>query len=174
MPSPLGHAIGGAAAMWALAPVAPSAPHRSLWRLGAWGAVLGMLPDLDLLLTAHRAFSHSLGTALIVGLAAASLSRSGRLGVASAAAYATHTLFDWLGADSSAPFGVMALWPVSEEYYWSGLSVFASIWRRRETPDFYTHNIEAVLRELLILGPLAAAALWGVTRRARRRGTPAA
>ena len=40
---------------------------------------------------------------------------NGRRALAITAAYATHTLLDWLGADSSAPFGIMALWPVTDQ-----------------------------------------------------------
>ena len=42
---------------------------------------------------------------------------NGRRALAIAAAYATHTLLDWLGTDSAAPFGIMALWPVTDDYY---------------------------------------------------------
>src|SRR5688500_5091594 len=70
MPSPLGHALGGMAAGWLVArPARGSAVD--VVKSGAWFAVLGIVPDLDLLLGPHRAATHSFVAALIVGLAAA-------------------------------------------------------------------------------------------------------
>lgn len=166
MPSPLGHALAGAAAGWVIARPDTASRWR-VWRLGVLFAALGMLPDLDLLATVHRGPTHSLGMAAIVGLAATAVSRHPRLGVAAAAAYGTHTLCDWLSADTSLPLGVMALWPVSHEYYKASASIFDSVWRKNETPDFWAHNIRAIAREVAILGPLAAIALVMQMRRAR-------
>ena len=166
MPSPLGHALGGAAAGWALA--RPAAASRSrIWRLGVLFATLGMLPDLDLVTSVHRGPSHSLGMAAIVGLVATALSSHPRLGLAAAAAYATHTLLDWLSADTSVPLGIMALWPFDGHHYKSSRAVFDSVWRRNETPDFWPHNIRAVAKEVAILGPLTLIALLLQLRRSR-------
>ena len=161
MPSPLGHAVGGVAIAWAVsAPVVRSSVRASPWRSAAWFAALGALPDADLLVGSHRAISHSIGAALIVSLAAAALTRQGRLALAAGLAYASHALLDWLSEDTSVPLGVMALWPLSTDYYLSGVTVFDSIWRRKETPDFWSHNAAAVARELLILLPLLGIVLW--------------
>ena len=166
MPSPLGHALAGAAAGWAVA--APGAPDPSrVWRLGVVFAILGMLPDLDLLGPVHRGPTHSLGMAAIAGLAAAALSRHARVGFAAAAAYATHTLLDWLSADTSTPLGIMALWPLSRDYFKASTSVFDSVWRRNETPDFWPHNIRAIAKEVAILAPLALIALLMHVRRSK-------
>ena len=70
------------------------------------------------------------------------------------------TLLDWLGADSSTPRGVMALWPLATTYYVSGLDVFDNISRRYWLPGFWRHNTVAVVRELLLLGPVAALGGW--------------
>jgi membrane-bound metal-dependent hydrolase YbcI (DUF457 family) len=168
MPSPLGHALGAAAAGWAVAPpLPPTARHivSATLRRGVWFAVLGMLPDIDLLVAGlHRGPTHSLGAALIVGLAAAALTSNGRLGVAAGCAYATHTLLDWLAADSSRPIGIMALWPLTSDYYQVSRPVFDSIWRHNETPDFWSHNVKAIGRELIILVPLAGLALLRAMR----------
>lgn len=172
MPTPLGHALGGAAAGWALAPSLPAlAPAASrgtsgTLRRGCWFALLGMVPDVDLLVAGlHRGPTHSLGAALICGLAAAAVTNNARLGAAAGAAYASHALLDWLGADSSMPVGIMALWPVTWEYYQVSTPVFDSVWRRNETPDFWSHNIKALAKELVILVPLA----WAAFRMARAR-----
>ena len=55
MPTPLGHALGAAAAGWAVArPLPASVPLTATLRRGAWFALLGMFPDVDLLLTIGR------------------------------------------------------------------------------------------------------------------------
>ncbi|MDQ3347899.1 MAG: metal-dependent hydrolase [Acidobacteriota bacterium] len=170
MPSPIGHALAGMAAGWMIA-----APVTGRRRAGVQAAVFALaatVPDLDLLGGTHRGPSHSLVAAVIAGAATwiayallwsrrpSPRGESGegapvRSALAVAAAYATHTLLDWLGSDSSDPIGIMALWPMSHDYYASDSHVFMSIWRRYWTPGFWTHNALAVAREVVILGPLA-------------------
>ena len=89
-----------------------------------------------------------------------------RTACASAIAYASHTLLDWLGTDSSPPIGIMALWPFSRGYYESSWHVFLAISRRYWLPEFWTFNLYALARELLILVPIAL-----VLRLVRRRST---
>ena len=164
MPSPLGHALGGIAAGWIVAPPR-GASKAELLRSGALFAAIAMVPDIDLLFNWHQGPTHSLGAAVMAGLAVGAVTRRPRLGVAAACAYASHFLLDWLGADTMPPFGVMALWPLSHEHHLSRLDVFAGV-QRTYTPGFWTYNIKAVARELLILVPL----FWLVYRmRARSR-----
>jgi membrane-bound metal-dependent hydrolase YbcI (DUF457 family) len=164
MPSPLGHALGGIAAGWMIEP--PREPStRELVRSATLFAAVAMFPDIDLLFNWHQGPTHSLGAAMIAGLAVAAVTRRPRLAIAAACAYASHVLLDWLGADTAPPFGVMALWPFSYEHYLSRLDVFAGVLRFYR-PGFWIYNIKAVARELLILVPIA----WLVYRtRARRR-----
>src|SRR5688500_8019082 len=157
MPSPIGHALGGFA-------VGALIAGRPGWRVGLACAAAATLPDVDFLLPLpHRGPSHSLGAAAFVfavSVAVVSMGRgrAERLRTAAAitVAYASHVLLDWLGADSSRPRGVMAFWPVSSAFYISGLDVFNAVDRRYWLPGFWTRNALALLRELLILGPLAA------------------
>jgi membrane-bound metal-dependent hydrolase YbcI (DUF457 family) len=147
-------------------------------------AVVGVIPDFDLLAAVHRGPTHSLTAAAIAGVAAWMWCAAGpawrrrvtgqevrrrsnalRLALAVSAAYATHTLLDWLGADTSSPIGIMALWPASRGYYESQRHVFLAISRRYWLPDFWTLNLHAVARELAILGPLAAVVVWLRTRK---------
>lgn len=134
-------------------------------------ALLGMFPDVDLLVAGfHRGPTHSLGAALVVALATTALTGYARLGAAASAAYASHALLDWLAADNSMPIGIMALWPITWEYYQVATPIFDSIWRRNETPDFWSHNIRALVKELAILVPAAAVGFWWATR-GTRQGT---
>jgi inner membrane protein len=94
-----------------------------------------------------------------------------RTALAVALAYASHTLLDWLASDSSAPVGLMALWPFHRDYYQSDLHVFLAVSRRYWLPEFWAGNLRALTRELAILLPLLAAVVW--FRRAPPRPTDA-
>jgi membrane-bound metal-dependent hydrolase YbcI (DUF457 family) len=134
---------------------------------------LGMAPDLDLLFGTHSTYTHSVGAVLIVFLAALVWPRRGRrFAAACALAWASHLLLDWLGADSTPPLGIMALWPFSEAFYQSPVPVFRAISRRYWLADFYTQNAVAVAREVLMLGPLVLAAWWMRQRGGRRTTYP--
>jgi membrane-bound metal-dependent hydrolase YbcI (DUF457 family) len=158
MPSPVGHALGGIAS-GLLVSRGPGRVSLLLF------AVAGAAADLDLLLPVqHRGASHSVGAGLAVLMIAFVLPRLWRprtrvqdpwfpLGVA--AAYGSHVLLDWLGADGATPRGVMALWPFSQAFYISGLDVFRSVDRRYWLPGFWWSTTAALARELLILVPLA-------------------
>ena len=89
------------------------------------------------------------------------------LAVACVLAYASHTVLDWLGSDTSPPIGIMALWPFSREYYESSLHVFMAVSRRIWQPErFWMQNLIALARELLILVPPLVVIGW--LRRARK------
>ena len=123
-------------------------------------------PDLDVLITTHRTYSHTLGAAFMAGIIAtivAALLRLpvGRTGMVCAAAYASHILLDRLGKDSSSPYGMMALWPISSAYYSSGADIFFEISRRYWNPDeFIIGNAKSVAWEVRVLAPDAIVAWW--------------
>jgi hypothetical protein len=218
MPSPIGHALGGAIVAMVLArferdgervttpgalrepgsgPDAPASdtgtvhrrPH-SAPRAGApavtgrasgpstRGAGLGLaarlvivaaiLPDIDFLWGRHNMETHSLGAAVLAGLVVLAVSRGRRprLALAVSVAWASHVLFDWLGSDAMAPVGVMALWPMSTDFFFAHVYLFEAVERRTWLPDFWSRNLWAVGREVALLGPLAAFAAW--RRRPRR------
>ena len=164
MPSPIGHALGGLiVGLWG-ADRAVGAAGRA--RFLALCMVAACLPDLDFSWGRHNMETHSLGFAVLVGLAVFGWRRSARLAIACALAVATHVLFDWLGSDTTPPLGVMALWPFSNDYYFSDARVFQAISRRYWLPNFVTFNLLAVAREIAILLPIVAAVWW--LRRQRR------
>ena len=164
MPSPVGHALGALVAGWLISrprrpvPPAPPEPVSDGRRRAALFATLGMAPDLDLLFGTHSTYTHSIGAVALAGLVAlaATGGRSPRFALACAAAWASHLLLDWLGADTTPPLGIMALWPLTRDFYLSPVAIFSAISRRYWLPDFYRFNTLAVLRELLVLGPV----LW--------------
>jgi hypothetical protein len=63
----------------------------------------------------------------------------------------------------------MALWPFTSAYYQSDLHLFLPISRRYWVPGFVAHNLTAVAREVLCIGPLALLAYWRLMQVARQR-----
>ena len=170
MPSPVGHALAGIAAGWTVAPAKVS-EHAVVARLATY-ALVAAAPDLDLLVGAHSGPTHGLGAAALAGGLAWLVLRSrrapdaGRIALAVAAAWISHTLLDWLGTDTSPPIGIMALWPFSRDYYESPVHLFMAISRRYWLPEFWLYNTRALVRELVILIPIVAV----VMGRRRPRG----
>jgi hypothetical protein len=84
------------------------------------------------------------------------------------AAYFSHLAMDWLGVDTYPPRGIRALWPFSDAWFISGWDVFAPTERGRifSGPSILT-NLRAVVQELAVVGPIAAAAWWMRRRRMR-------
>ena len=152
MPSPVGHALGGAIVAFTIG---------TSGTLGTLGTVIAasVAPDIDFLWGGHNRETHSLGAAIIAGLVVFAWKRSPRLAIAVTLSWASHVLFDWLGSDDTPPLGVMALWPLNSNFYFANAFVFEAISRRYWLDNFYAHNGWAVIKEILILGPIAGV-LW--------------
>jgi inner membrane protein len=179
VPSPLGHMLGGIAAGWLVGGVPArggARPSAERVRSALTYACLGALPDIDLLVGVHRGPTHSIGAALIVGIAAGALGYfrgDSRLpwatmtfAMACAAAFGSHVLLDWLSSDTSAPIGIMALWPLDHTYYVSDFQVFMAISRRYYHGwTFVWQNLLAVTREVAILLPLVSLVMMVRQRR---------
>ena len=156
MPSPIGHALGGVIVGLATPDPRPAARQRHVLLC----AVVACLPDLDFLWGRHNMETHSLGFAVLIGLAVFAWRRSARVAAACTLAVVSHVLFDWLGSDTTPPLGVVALWPLSHEFYFANAFVFEAISRRYWLPNFVTHNLLAVAREVAILLPIAGVVWW--------------
>jgi membrane-bound metal-dependent hydrolase YbcI (DUF457 family) len=171
MPSPIGHALAGLATVWT-ADVVTGEPSDRMMTVACVG--LAMAADLDLITGGHRGVTHSLGAAVFVAIVAAAVAVRTRRPVVRvtllcAAAYATHILLDWLGADNSFPYGLRALWPLTDRYYISGLDLFPQTARRHlMTASVVKQNLRAVGQEIAILLPIVAA-LWLVRVKALAR-----
>ena len=149
VPSPVGHALGGLIVSELLAPSAL-----------ILCAVAGVAPDVDFLWGGHNRQTHSLGAAVIAGVVVLAWKRNPRLALAVMLSWASHVLFDWLGSDDTPPLGVMALWPLNSNFYFADAYVFEAISRRYWLDNFFSHNAWAVMKEILILGPVASVAWW--------------
>jgi membrane-bound metal-dependent hydrolase YbcI (DUF457 family) len=161
MPSPIGHALGGIAAGWSVVPRRDRLTAVLL-------AAIAIAPDLDLAFGTHREASHSVGAAALAGIVVCVLVRRDRArwGAAAAAAWLSHIALDWLSNDTRPPIGIMALWPITHEYYKAAIEIFPPVSRRYWESRFWLYNLRAVVVELAILGPLAGLVVWRV-RRAR-------
>jgi len=171
MPSPLGHGLAALAAGWTLA--GKPAARPALLRQVAILVAIGVAPDLDLLIGRHSMETHSIGAAVIVASIAAWQRwpvASSRVVIWMAVAFAwmSHPLLDALGSDTSAPYGVMAFWPFSTEHVRTGWDVFGPISRRYWRDDFWSINASSVLREMLVLAPIAAVAALAEVRKWRK------
>lgn len=179
MPSPVGHAIAGLVIAWT-AESWPSAAHqrppRAITPLALTCAVLAALPDIDLMFPGqHRTATHSLTATALTFIIAAGVTGwvTRRIGVrtasACAIAYATHVLLDWMAIDPVFPYGIQALWPFSDRWFISGWDLFLNTERRRPlSAATMLINARALIRELLILVPIAALA-WLVRVKATAR-----
>jgi hypothetical protein len=163
MPSPVGHALGGLI-VGLVGSREPGAGSRKSFYAPIAAAVL---PDIDFLWGRHNMETHSLGAAALAGLAVLAWTRGRdvRLAVLVALAWASHVLFDWLGSDTTPPIGVMALWPFSADYYFAHAYWFEAISRRTHLANFWSHNLWAVAKEVVMLGPIACLAVWWRGRR---------
>jgi membrane-bound metal-dependent hydrolase YbcI (DUF457 family) len=165
MPSPIGHALGGAL-LGGLVAGAPPSPAQPWWRDAVTFGALGLAADLDFLVGQHSQHTHSVAAVAVVGAIALAARRGrARWALAAAAAYASHILLDALGNDTTPPIGVMALWPFSDAYYQSDLHVFMAISRRYWLPGFVMHNLTAVFWEAVLLA-LPTVLVWRWRRRA--------
>jgi membrane-bound metal-dependent hydrolase YbcI (DUF457 family) len=164
MPSGVGHALGGV--IVGLVGERPTHSMRT-YRLLGWLSVAACAPDLDFFWGRHGAETHSIGAALIVGLAVLAVTRGREVKLAAmvALAWSSHVLFDWLGSDDTPPLGVMALWPFTDSYYFARAYIFDAISRRYWLPGFVMHNAIAVIKEIAILGSITGVIWWW-----RRRG----
>jgi hypothetical protein len=169
MPSPIGHALGGAiigVVMGRSSERPPPQPGRPAFRSALLArsvvvaAVIACAPDLDFLWGRHNMETHSAGAAVVAGIATWMIARDPRLGLTVGMAWLSHVLFDWLGSDDTPPLGVMALWPLTSAFYFADAFVFEAISRRYWLENFWRHNLWAVFTEIVLLLPVLLAAMW--------------
>jgi inner membrane protein len=133
----LAHATGGYLVYEA---ARPSGPHRPL--LLAAAVVLGNAPDFDFLpgvllghpAAFHRGVTHTLAAVVVVAALVWLVARlRGEPGMArraagfAGAAYGSHLLLDFLTVDVVPPHGAQFLWPLSQAYYLSPVSLLHEI-----------------------------------------------
>ena len=173
MPSPVGHVLAGLC-VHVLA--ARSRDELRDWRRALVITGAALAPDVDLLFcfvdgrNHHNNETHSLGAAILAGLAAAvvlpllRLARPRALAAAVSAGWTSHLVLDYLNRDTNPPIGIMALWPWSDAHYKVPWPIFLDIGRTLEWQTLL-HNLVAAAWEGAVLVPL----LWAALRYRSRR-----
>jgi membrane-bound metal-dependent hydrolase YbcI (DUF457 family) len=137
-------------------------------------------PDLDFLpglllgdeSLFHRGAGHSLGGAVLYALAimAATAAVAGRRKAALAASlgfvlFTSHLFLDLFVRDTGAPYGIQLLWPFTDGYVMAPWWIFPNLDRQPFDWSVVGRALPVVAVELLLLGPLVAAAAFLRRRR---------
>ncbi len=171
MPTPLGHSLAG----FAVYGFSARAQEHDRLDLLFLSVVLANAPDLDFIpglligkpSLYHQGITHSLGFAVLVSLGITWIYRL--RGKPTSALFplcffscASHLVLDCLGPDGKAPFGLPLLWPISNEYFLSPVSVFLGV-RHDDSASvsalewikslFDLHNLAAIVVETLLIAP---------------------
>jgi len=169
--SPIAHSLTGVI-IYAAWSKRPRITDPVLWLV----VFAANLPDLDLIpglllgneALYHRTISHSLtfvasiSVLTFVLLKYADYSHTNRIALMFALALLSQIVIDWISYDDSLPAGIAIFWPFSDEYFMSRHTVFLNVRRDNLFTDaVIAHNLRALAREILILGP-PLVALWAL------------
>lgn len=176
MPSPVGHALAGAAIALAAEPAVRRQLAPTFRSAIVILAIVAALPDADLVYPpVHRALTHSVGAVILISIMATAVTgwvtgkRNYLFGLLCGLAWGSHIVLDWLGADPTPPRGIKALWPFSDRWFVSDLDIFRGTERRQLfTIASVIYNLKAIGQEVAILAPITAAlAIWRLSRPGR-------
>lgn len=189
MSSPVGHSVIGAA-VGVLYFLKPS-DWRSLWNRASekWplllaAALLANLPDMDYIAGImagelnlyHHGVTHTLGwislVSLLVWIPLRSKGAGGRELSLIFLLLFSHLALDWVTADGKEPYGIMILWPFSDDFFISGIPLLPHLRKAdfSELLDPYNFRIMAI--ELVRTLPVFLMALEYKLFRGRRSPTP--
>lgn len=153
------------------------------WKLALFCVVLANLPDVDYFFGIvkgapnlyHRQFTHSLGFALAIGVLCGLFfywrgHRFWPLFALSSIATYSHVALDFFGLDTSAPHGVIALWPLSQAYFMSPVPIFSNLIKGDTISGFVKavfklHNVLALIREIVVFAVLLVLQNWFIKNR---------
>ena len=179
MATPIGHFLAGLATYESVRRPSDSASgSRRAWTLALLAMFAAVAADLDFIpgilvgrpALYHHGVSHSLGFCVLAATAGALLfGRIGRIGRSTGAvfgliffAYGTHLVVDLFGPDGRPPHGIPVLWPLSDEYFHSPVSLLVRI-RHSPTTDapiagwiegiISWNNLLALTLEVVLIGP---------------------
>jgi membrane-bound metal-dependent hydrolase YbcI (DUF457 family) len=189
--TPIGHALAGYAVYRFSGPSSDAGRGSLIWLC----IIMSIAPDLDFLpgiiigrpALYHHGITHSLGFALVVSLAIATIcmlkcwSFPATFKLAFFA-YASHLVLDFFGYDGRPPHGIPLFWPLSMEYFispvpllWGVHHVQSSSGSVLEWVDgiFGLYNVGAVALETALVAPFALLAhIYGL-RRSKQAGVSA-
>jgi inner membrane protein len=168
MPLPIGHALAGVVFFQAR----PGLFFKNKWLDAMYFVFLANLPDADFLPGIlmgfpnlyHHGIFHSLGAAVAVAAAMGWIfykkyRHFREYSAITFLIFYSHLLLDFFSKDFTAPYGLPLFWPFSNTYYISAHPIFLNITRSDRSANFFSsllnrHNLEAALREILLLGGL--------------------
>ena len=169
MPSPIGHSLLALAICGMKAPPTLRAPWW--WMLILIAAVA---PDLDFLPGIiigepnrfHQGPTHSISGAFCFAAGLWVLIKPVRIREATILffVYLSHLIADMLAEDLGAPYGILLLWPFSDQYFLSPVSLFSNFSHGGHGDGLTgvlgdilsTHNLWTIALEVIIVGPLLA------------------
>lgn len=177
MPLPIGHALTGIAFFESN----PGLFFKNRWADAIFFIFLANLPDIDFLPGLilgfpnlyHHGIFHSLGAALAVAAVlgwffSQKKHHFWRFFIINFLIFYSHLLLDFFSKDFTAPYGLPLFWPFSNNYFVAAHPIFLNITRSDRSANFFSsllsrHNLEAALREIILLGGLVI--LVGIARR---------
>lgn len=169
MPTPVGHSLAGLSIYFFSSKKLNS--FKELWGFVPF-FIATLVSDLDfipgLIIGEPNRYHHGVTHSIIASLSFAlifslifRLKRDFRVRFfIFSSIFLSHILLDFFSLDTSFPYGIPLFWPLSSKYFYPDMPVFIDI--QRESIGnllFSYHNWLAVLRELLILGPVAILSL---------------
>jgi len=200
MPSPVAHSlIGFALGAAFFVPRDRVASLRAALRQSRWPLCLAVAaangPDVDYLpglfmgaLNAvHRWYTHTLGWSLLAALALWLIGRqapaggpdrpaSGKPGLPALAALTlialSHLAADWVTEDLRPPYGLMALWPINDQFYISPHVLFLHLQKADFGQFFCWHNVWTLIVECAWCLPPLLAVLFYKQARIRHAHPP--
>lgn len=183
MPTPAGHALTALAAWTACRPWAGGMVRSPwLWIL----LVSANAPDLDFLpglllgdeSLFHHGAGHSIGGAVLYSLAIMAVAAAvggGRKALLAAGLgfvlFTSHLFLDLFVRDTGAPYGIQLLWPFTDRYTMAPWWIFPNLDRHPFDWSVVGRALPVVAIELLLLGPLVAAAAVLRRRKAGQTGS---
>ncbi len=177
MPSPVGHSLSGIAAYFLFV------RSKRSYLLVLFFILFANLPDFDFIPgwivdqpnLFHRGFSHSFFMACMIGVTVGLIVRLTGRGKALTSATAViflcsfHIVLDLFSVDYGTPPGFKILWPFKDQHYIAPNVIFMNITRSPLPEEFFrslfnTHNLKAVINEVVIFLPLLFLS-WGLRGR---------
>lgn len=172
MPTPIGHLFAGAV-------VHQASALKTNVILLVFICFFSLLPDIDFLFgfpsgdpnRYHHLFTHSFFFVILAGFIGGSIYFwvSGEKWFYSSAIFVSagisHVLLDCLALDQRAPYGCPLLWPISNSFIISPITIFSDVKRVSDSRQFFSsllnlHNLKTVVLEIAILVPFYGALLW--------------
>ena len=168
MASPVGHSLCG----YLIFTSTQEKGKKINWTELLIFVVIANLADIDYLFgfvvgrpnVYHHQFTHSITMAVIVAAIAALIFQYKnpknflRLFIIFFLLYSSHIFIDFFTKDTSFQYGEQLLWPFSNNYYLSSISIFRDVHKAQTSVEFFPalfsyYNFITVLTETVIISP---------------------